>query len=440
MNQQRRQQYLKLLHQLLTCPKGKEIKIINSNRELVDADLLQVMAQSAEYLTAKGQQNAADFLRRIRSKLLKGLESSETLTSAKASSEEYQQFLDEVLLATNNSKGDGEVVYQLLEENLDKLDHNFINILQTWASAKLSEAEPEIAKDIANTIWEFSTMISDFPLGNPANNREIAIAGYQTMLTFFTNHSNPEIWAAIQNNLGNAYCDRIRGNRANNLEKAIDAYQIALEVYTKSDFPEDWASTQNNLGIAYCERIRGDRADNLEIAIKAFQLALEVRTKPDFPIDWAITHYNLGNAYCERIRGDRADNLEIAIEAYQLALDVRTKPDFPEDWASTHNNLGIAYSDRIRGDRADNLEIAIAQYQLALEVYTKRDFPEEWARTLYNLGNAYSNRIVGETTDNLENAIACYENASEIFTRDYFPEDWENLQRHIAKLLIQLRN
>ncbi|NEO65524.1 MAG: hypothetical protein F6J98_36095, partial [Moorea sp. SIO4G2] len=88
----------------------------------------------------------------------------------------------------------------------------------------------------------------------------------------------------------------------------------------------------------------------------------------------------------------------------------------------------------------DNLEIAIAQYQLALEVYTKPDFPEEWARTLYNLGNAYSNRIVGETTENLENAIACYEHASEIFTRDYFPEDWENLQRHIAKLLIQLRN
>ncbi|EGJ32379.1 MULTISPECIES: tetratricopeptide repeat protein [Moorena] len=440
MDKQRKQAYLNLLHQLLTCPKGKEVQLLNSNRELVDAEFLQVMAQSADYLTAKGQQNAANFLRRIRSKLLKGLAISETLTSAKASSEDYQQFLEEVLLAIADSKGDREAVYQLLVANLDKLDHNFIPILQTWASAKLSEAEPETATEIANTIWEFSTLISDFPLGNQANNREIAIAGYQTMLTVFTNHSNTEIWAAIQNNLANAYCDRIRGNRANNLEKAIDAYQLALEVYTKSDFPEDWASTQNNLGIAYCERIRGDRADNLEKAIKAFQLALDVRTKLDLPEDWAMTHYNLGNAYCERIRGDRGDNLEIAIEVYQLALDVRTKPDFPEDWASTHNNLGIAYSDRIRGDRADNLEIAIAQYQLALEVYTKPDFPEEWARTLYNLGNAYSNRIVGETTENLENAIACYENASEIFTRDDFPEDWENIQRHIARLLIELRN
>ncbi len=440
MNQERKQAYLNLLHQLLTCPKGKEMKIINSNLELVDAELLQVMAQSADYLTAKGQQNAANFLRRIRSKLLKGLAISETLTSPKVSSEEYHKFLIEILLATNNSKGDREAVYQLLVANLDKLDHNFINILQTWATAELSAEEPEIATEIANTIWEFSTLISDFPLGNQANNREIAIAGYQTMLKVFTNQSNQEIWAAIQNNLGNAYCDRIRGNRANNLEKAIDAYQIALEVYTKSDFPEDWASTQNNLGIAYCERIRGDRADNLEIAIEAFQLALEVRTKPDFPIDWAITHYNLGNAYCERIRGDRADNIEEAIEVYQLALEVRTKPDFPIDWASTHNNLGIAYSDRIRGDKANNLEKAIAQYQLALEVYTKRDFPEEWARTLYNLGNAFSNRIVGETKENLENAIACYENASAIFTREDFPEDWDNLQRLIAKLLIQLRN
>ena len=42
-----------------------------------------------------------------------------------------------------------------------------------------------------------------------------------------------------QNNLGNAYCDRIRGERAENLEQAIAAYQQALEVYTRQAFPAD---------------------------------------------------------------------------------------------------------------------------------------------------------------------------------------------------------
>ncbi|MFN5989193.1 MAG: hypothetical protein ACK47Q_07115, partial [Dolichospermum sp.] len=40
-----------------------------------------------------------------------------------------------------------------------------------------------------------------------------------------------------QNNLGNAYSNRIRGDKADNLENAIAAYNAALEVYTRTDFP-----------------------------------------------------------------------------------------------------------------------------------------------------------------------------------------------------------
>jgi tetratricopeptide (TPR) repeat protein len=147
--------------------------------------------------------------------------------------------------------------------------------------------------------------------------------------------------------------------------------------------------TQNNLGTAYCERIRGDKADNLEIAIAAYEQALEERTRTDFPVQWAMTQNNLGTAYCERIRGDKADNLEIAIAAYEQALEVSTRTDFPVQWAMTQNNLGTAYSDRIRGDKADNLENAIAAYEQALEVYTRTDFPVENAQTLFNLGILY---------------------------------------------------
>ncbi|MEG3973157.1 tetratricopeptide repeat protein, partial [Microcoleus sp. herbarium8] len=79
-----------------------------------------------------------------------------------------------------------------------------------------------------------------------------------------------------QNNLGNAYSDRIRGEKAENIETAISAFQAALEVYTREAFPQDWAMIQNNLGNAYSHRIKGKKAENIETAISAFQAALEV--------------------------------------------------------------------------------------------------------------------------------------------------------------------
>ncbi|WP_293071192.1 MULTISPECIES: tetratricopeptide repeat protein [unclassified Moorena] len=308
----------------------------------LDSELLQVMAQVAEQLTTEGKQNSAEVLLGLRSELLDMLGISETPTSANPSSQDYLEFLTEVLLATDNSDSDPKVIYPLLAANLDKLDDKLIDILETWASPKLSEAEAEY---IARVIWEFSHLIQQFPLGNKANNIEIAIAGYKQVLKVFTRESKRESWAAIQTNLGEAYRNRIRGDKAENLELAIAHYQRALSVYTKSDFPIYWAMTQTNLGEAYRNRIRHHRAENLELAIARYQLALSVYTQSDFPYHWAQTQTNLGEVYRNRIRGDRAYNLELAIEAFQQASSVRTKQDLPMAWAMTQknsqNNLGL---------------------------------------------------------------------------------------------------
>jgi len=229
MDEQRLQVYFNLIDQLLTCSSGELVQILESNRELVDAELLQVMAQVAEQLAANGDKYRAEFLLSLISKL----------SSANPSSQDYLQFLEKVLLASIDSDSDPKVVYPLLQANLDKLDDNFIDILQSWTSGKFSEVEPETTEIIANTIWNFSYLINKFPLGNKANNIEIAIAGYEQVLNVFTHESNPKNWARTQNNLGAAYWKRIRHDRALNLEKAIEAFQLALLVRTKSDFPQD---------------------------------------------------------------------------------------------------------------------------------------------------------------------------------------------------------
>jgi hypothetical protein len=54
---------------------------------------------------------------------------------------------------------------------------------------------------------------------------------------------------------------------------AIAAFQSALQVFTLEEFPLDWATAQNNLGNAYRNRILGDLEENSTQAIQCFQHA-----------------------------------------------------------------------------------------------------------------------------------------------------------------------
>ncbi|NEO72667.1 tetratricopeptide repeat protein [Moorena sp. SIO3H5] len=424
MDEERLQAYLNLIQQLLTCPSGEQVQILESNRELVDAELLQVMTQEAEKLAADGNQNSADVLLRLRSELLEIILESSTLVNP--SSQNYLEFFINVLLVTAISNGDPKVVYPLLESNLDKLDDNFIDILQTWASAKLSELEPETAEIMARVIGNFSNFISDFTLGNKANNMDIAIAGYEIMLRVIIRDSNPESWAAIQNNLGNAYLDRIHGYKADNLELAIEALQLALSVYTKPDFREYWANTQIILGYAYSQRIRGDKTDNLERALEAYQLALSVYTKPDFPEIWAIAQNNLGNAYSKRILGNCTENLEKAIASYQNASEIFTREAFPQDWADVQRNIGKLLVQR--GSWYDGL----SRLEQSLAIYRQTENLECRADAIYHIARTHHLMM------NLDKARMHYRDALRIYDYIKNQEGIAACKTGLGRLMISL--
>ncbi|HIK09349.1 MAG TPA: tetratricopeptide repeat protein [Oscillatoriaceae cyanobacterium M33_DOE_052] len=348
----------------------------------------------------------------------------------------YLEFLLAALKAEYNNWGNTEAIYGVLRQNLDKLDTNFGRILVQLAEATVAHMDYAYQREyIASLIGNLCLHIYQFPLGSKADRLEIAIAGYQFVLR--QGKHNPPKWAQTQNNLANAYCNRIRGERAANLEQAIKCYQAALQVRTRKAYPKQWARTQNNLATAYFDRIRGKRAANLEQAIQCYQAALQIYTREAYPEDWAMTQNNLANAYLYRIRGERAANLEQAIECSQAALLVYTREAYPEQWAReqwarTLNNLAIAYNNRIRGERAANLEQAIECYQAALQVYTREAYPEDWAMTQNNLATAYRNRIRGESAANLERAIKCSQAALQVYTREAYPEDWAMTQNNLA--------
>ncbi|WP_346290762.1 CHAT domain-containing tetratricopeptide repeat protein [Sphaerothrix gracilis] len=431
MDEQRVQAYVALIEQLLSCPQGQEAEILQAKAELVDAGLLEVMEQVADYLESQGDSNAG-WLRSFAAQLAQALGTRAGQSAMEADeAQEAEKFLLETLQLIADSQGNPQQIYPVWAQQQAQLNTTLLAILPQ-VGAQLLAGEAEQRTWIAAVLVVFGSLIWQFPLGTRWLNVELAIAAYQQALSVMTQQAMPVDWATTTNNLAIAYSDRIRGDRAQNIELAIAAYQQALTVMTQQAMPVDWATTTMNLAAAYKNRIRGDRAQNIELAIAAYQQALTVMTQQAMPVDWAQTTNNLANAYYSRIRGDRAENIEQAIAAYQQALTVRTQQAMPVDWATTTNNLAAAYSDRIRGDRAQNIEQAIDAYQQALTVRTQQAMPVDWATTTNNLAAAYSDRIRGDRAQNIEQAIAAYQQALTVRTQQAMPVDWATTTNNLA--------
>ncbi|MBD2251167.1 CHAT domain-containing protein [Nostoc parmelioides FACHB-3921] len=435
MNEQRQQAYLNLIRSLLDSPSGEEAEILAVNQELLDAGFVQTVEEVAQMFSQQGDENTANWLQGLATQLREALNLNTKVDLQSFSDEKiqtYYQFLMQVLQATADGKGDSQVVYPLLAKNTDKLDGVLAEILRRWVTKALGKVEAHEVEKLAVIIIDFSNLIQQFPLGDKASNLEIAITGYEIVLTVRTREALPLEWAATQNNLAAAYVDRIQGDKAENIENAIAAHTAALTVYTREALPLDWAMTQYNLANAYRERIEGDKADNIENAVAASTAALSVYTREALPGDWAETQNNLGLGYKDRIKGDKADNIENAIAAFNAALSFQTREALPADWAGTQNNLGLAYRDRIKGDRADNIENAIAAFNAALSFQTREALPRDWAMTQNNLASAYYSRIKGDRADNIENAIVAINAALSVYTREALPISWAMTQNHLG--------
>ncbi|MGA9378753.1 MAG: CHAT domain-containing protein [Phormidium sp.] len=255
MDETRIQAYVNLIQALLSCPNGEEPQILQANSELVDLEFLQVCEAVAGQLVESGNENEADFLRNLASQLgeLLGITSAAGDEVENNSPDDYLRFL-RLLVQTEyeNFGGDARHIYGVLQANLDKLNLNFIPVLQQTMTGFLGGInDPEQAEEFAALIGNIAVNIQEFPRGRRADNLEIAIAAYEIVLSVFTFETNPEKWAQTQNNLANAYSDRIIGERAQNIEKAIECYENALTIRTREAFPQDYTETLFNLGNLY---------------------------------------------------------------------------------------------------------------------------------------------------------------------------------------------
>ncbi|MCW5316345.1 CHAT domain-containing protein [Nostoc sp. KVJ3] len=275
-------------------------------------------------------------------------------------------------------------------------------------------------------------MIESLESVNFAINIEIAIAKYEAELILV---KYPQQWAEIHDNLGKAYCERIRGDWVKNGEKAIKAFEKALKVYTREEFPQKWASIQNSLATIYSDLGAIDEA-NTELAIFCCKKALPVYTREKFPTEWVMVLTNLGAAYRKRKQGEPVENLKIAISWYQAALEehiyqcfkagleehtyedfLGNLEEFLEDWAGLQNNLGNIYRDLAKEEGTNNLEQVFYYFNHALEVYSCESYPLDWAMVQNNLALTYDQQ------GNINQAFACFRLSLKICTPTAFPTD-----------------
>jgi len=267
-----------------------------------------------------------------------------------------------------------------------------------------------------------------------------AIDRYRHALTLVSRERDRDVWALVQNNMGNAFRtlgERERGTE--HLEKAVSAYENTLQEWKRDRVPLMWAAVQNNLGGALSKL--GERESGtgrLEKSVSAYRRALEERTREHVPLDWAMTQNNLGAALAMLWeREGRVERLEEAVSAYRRALEERTRKLVPLDWAMTQNNLGTALS-RL-GEReigTDRLEEAVSAYRCALEERTRERVPLDWAMTQNNLGNTLLKLGERENgTENIEKAVSAYLGALLEWTRERGPLQWAMTQGNLSLAL-----
>ena len=220
MDEQRMQAYVALIEQLLRCANGEECAILQQQAELVDAGLLGVMQQYADWLEQQGNSNNAGRLRQFAQRLATALGGGSAQTGE--SPENADQFLRAVLQLVADSRGDAQQVYPFLAQHQDRLNETLLQTLPQIAAALLA-SNPEQRQYVADDLGNFGNLINQFPLGKRWINLELGIAAYEQALTVMTQQAMPVEWAQTMNNLATAYYSRIRGDRAENIEQAIEA-------------------------------------------------------------------------------------------------------------------------------------------------------------------------------------------------------------------------
>ena len=186
MDEQRFQAYVALIEQLLNCPQGQEGELLQTHSDLLDAGLLAVMGQYADWLESQGSGNA-QWLRGFAARLAEtiGLQQAAPQGTGAA-----RQFLLETLQLVWDKQGNPQQIYPVWAQQQTRFNVELLAVLPSVA-AQLLQGEAERRAFIASVLGEFGNLMQQFPLGIRWLNLELGVAAYEQTLQVMTREAMP---------------------------------------------------------------------------------------------------------------------------------------------------------------------------------------------------------------------------------------------------------
>ena len=169
--------YMQLIQSLVQCYNSspeQQTQVLVANQSLIDAGLIEKMEQVAamELDNPEGDSTISDYLLDLAQALNQNLNESQH-------NQAYSYFLGEILQAIGTG-ADQEQVYSLFQQNLDKLNLDLAQVIQSRIVAILAKTlEAEQKQAIGYCVGQFGYLIHYFPLQNRQNSLEIAITCYK---------------------------------------------------------------------------------------------------------------------------------------------------------------------------------------------------------------------------------------------------------------------
>ena len=448
MNEERIKAYLKLINALLNCSSGEELAILNSNQDLIDADLVQLMECVSVREAEEGEHDLANRLQNLASQLVMEAEANRLLNQGveqfefsqlEAAFQSWQQALTIYRdlghrLGEAKSIGHLGLIFYSRGQYQEALDHHQQHLeIAREIDDRLQEAKSlgnlgntyyrlrQYKKAIECHQWCLDIMqergdtqgkaIALSGLGDVLNSvgrYQQAIQRYQQCLDIMREIGDRRGEAISMNGLGNAFCS------LGQYQQAIQHHQQCLDIMREREDRQGEATSLNSLGNAFCAQGQYDQA------FESYQQSLEIAQAIGDPLQEGKSLGNLGNVYLQigqyqtalefhhhslkiaREIGDfegEATSLsslgnayhvlgqyQQAIKYHQQSLDIEQKIGNRSGEGKSLNNLGNAY------DSQEQYQKAIEFYQQSLDIAQEIDNPEHKATSLNNLGNAYDSR------------------------------------------------
>ncbi len=149
---------LNLINELLSCPSGEELALLQANQELVDTDFVLVMQQAATKLAGDGNQESADFLQNLANQVSRMLlQGPEAANFEESRTQSYMNLIDKLIACPNGQEPD------VLDAHADLLDPSFVQTLVQVATSMAHEGNQDTAKFLIHVARELSKMLGLYP-------------------------------------------------------------------------------------------------------------------------------------------------------------------------------------------------------------------------------------------------------------------------------------